>query len=78
MFPQQLEKEIAKLPTGERAALAKRLIDGLDGCSADDSDEEIEKQWIEVAENRLRALESNQAQEIPLDEAMQHAHDLIS
>ena len=47
-----LASRVLKLPPGERARLAERLLSSLD----DESDEDAEKLWTREAERRLDEL----------------------
>jgi putative addiction module component (TIGR02574 family) len=64
MTIEQLEQELLKLPAGERARLAERLISSLD------EEAEIEAQWIAEVRRRDEELESGAVQSIPLEDAL--------
>lgn len=78
MILQEIEQEIAKLPLCERAALAKHLIESLEENSDDCNQDEIEKEWMEVAEQRLDELENGRAEVIPVADAMKRIQDIFS
>jgi putative addiction module component (TIGR02574 family) len=59
-----LESEALKLPPGERAALAQRLLASLD------EDAEIEDAWAAEIEHRIAEVESGAVQVIPIAEAL--------
>ena len=62
MSIQEIEAEILKLPSQERARLAEVLI-----ASLDDEDE-IARAWAEEAERRYEELRSGVAEGIPAEE----------
>ncbi|MDH5642131.1 MAG: addiction module protein [Nitrospira sp.] len=74
MSIEELEAEIKKLPLGDRAALAKRLVESLDELS----ESEIETLWAKEAEHRLDELEQGLTMEIPAEEVMRRARAAIS
>ena len=59
-----LEAEALKLTSGERAALAQRLLASLD------EDAEIENEWADEVERRIADVESGAVQLIPIAEAL--------
>jgi putative addiction module component (TIGR02574 family) len=59
-----LEEEALKLTSGERAALAQRLLSSLD------EDAEIEEAWAVEVERRIADVESGVVQVIPMAEAL--------
>ncbi len=75
---QELEEEIGKLSLQERSALAKRLIDGLQIYDADANETDIEREWTELSEERLAALEKGDAQETPYDDSLRRVRALLS
>jgi putative addiction module component (TIGR02574 family) len=67
MSVQELEAEVLKLPSPERAQLAHRLIVSLD--EDDDEDPaEIERAWEEEIRRRIAELEAGTAELIPAEE----------
>lgn len=74
MSIEELEAEIKKLGLKERAALAKWLVESLEGLS----EAEIEALWAEEAERRLDELEQGRAPEIPAEEVLRRARAAIS
>jgi putative addiction module component (TIGR02574 family) len=60
----QLERELLKLPAGERARLAEKLISSLD------EESEIEVAWLAEVRRRDEELESGTVQGIPLEDAL--------
>lgn len=61
---ERLEHEALKLPPGERAALAQRLLASLD------VDADIEEAWAAEVERRIADVESGAVQVIPMAEAL--------
>ena len=59
-----VEVEALKLPSGERAALAQRLLASLD------EDAEIEKAWATEIERRVAEIDSGRVHAIPMEEAL--------
>lgn len=59
----RLIKEIESLPIEERARVADSVLKTLNPV-----DQEIEKQWIDIAEKRLKDLESEKVKSIPGEE----------
>jgi putative addiction module component (TIGR02574 family) len=62
MSVQELEAEVLKLPSHERARLAEALIASLD------EEDEIAEAWAKEAERRSAELRSGAVQGIPADE----------
>lgn len=52
------------LPEGDRADLAHRLLGSLDPTPYDDP-KQVEAEWLEVAERRLREVESGKVKPVP-------------
>jgi putative addiction module component (TIGR02574 family) len=61
---EKLEAEALKLTSGERAALAQRLLASLE------EDTEIEEAWAVEVERRIAEVESGAVQLIPIEEAL--------
>ena len=61
---EELLREACELPETERAELAGRLLDTLDG----QPEEGIEAAWAEEVERRVRQLESGEVKTIPWEE----------
>lgn len=59
-----VEEEALKLTSGERAALAQRLLASLD------EDSEIDDAWAAEVERRIAEVENGTAQVIPIEEAL--------
>jgi putative addiction module component (TIGR02574 family) len=74
MSLEELEIEIKKLNLKERAALAKWIVESLEGLS----EAEIEALWAEEAERRLDELEQGLVTEIPGEEVLRRARAAIS
>ena len=60
----ELFREAAQLPETERAELAGRLLESLDG----EPDEEVEAAWAEEIERRIRQLDSGEVKTIPWED----------
>ncbi len=63
--PNDLLKEVLKLPPEARAALAGSLLDSLD----QEVDEDAETAWHAEIDRRLRDLDSGKVKPIPWSEA---------
>lgn len=74
MSLEEIEAEIKKLSLGDRATLAKRLVESLDELS----EAEIEALWVKEAEHRLDELEQGSVAEVQAEEAMRRARAAIS
>lgn len=61
---EKLEAEALKLTSGERAALAQRLLASLE------EDTEIQEAWAVEVERRIAEVESGAVQFIPIEEAL--------
>ena len=59
-----VEEEALNLTSGERAALAQRLLASLD------EDSEIDDAWAAEVERRIAEVENGTAQVIPIEEAL--------
>ena len=62
MSVQELEAEVLKLPSRERARLAEVLIASLD------EEDEIAQAWIDESERRYEELRSGKIKGIPAEE----------
>ena len=69
MTTDQIEQELLKLPTAERARLAERLIASLD------EDAEIEAAWIKEVRRRDEEIQSGAVETIPLEDALTSIRD---
>lgn len=69
MTTDQIEQELLKLPTAERARLAERLIASLD------EDAEIEAAWIKEVRRRDQEIQSGAVETIPLEDALTSIRD---
>jgi hypothetical protein len=67
-----IESAALDLEPERRARLAVRLIDSLDANQRLSKDE-IERIWLQEAEERLRQLESGETQPIPADQVFAEA-----
>ncbi|MCG8554501.1 MAG: addiction module protein [Proteobacteria bacterium] len=70
---EKLEREARQLGTREKAALARTLIEDLDGIT----DVDVEKLWIDEAQRRYENFQSGTFQAIPGEEAMQRARQRL-
>ncbi|MEK6375339.1 MAG: addiction module protein [Acidobacteriota bacterium] len=61
---EELLREASELPETQRAELAGRLLESLDG----QPDEGVEAAWAEEVERRVRQLESGEVKTIPWEE----------
>lgn len=68
---EDLELAVLSLPAGDRARLAKRLIESLD------QDPEVEAAWEREIARRVSRIESGEATLIPADEVFSEARRLI-
>ena len=73
MKRKDLEAEALKLPADDRARLAQTLLLSLD----EPSGQELEETWLVEADRRARALDSGEAQPVPLDEVRRKARALL-
>jgi putative addiction module component (TIGR02574 family) len=64
MTTDQIEQELLKLPTADRARLAERLIASLD------ADSEVEAAWMVEVRRRDEELQSGAVQAIPVEDAL--------
>jgi putative addiction module component (TIGR02574 family) len=69
----ELESKVLKLPRGERARLAQRLILSLD----QEVDADVEKLWLQEAERRLGELKSGKVAGIPAPKVIRKARATI-
>jgi len=69
-----IEKSIFNLPPDERAALAYRIWDSLEGFA----DAEIEKAWLDEADRRWQELENGEVRPIPAKKVMQRARTILN
>ncbi len=65
----QLEKEIRMLTAQEKAALARTLIEDLDGKT----DENFEAAWAEESERRYKAFLDGELEAVPAEEVIASA-----
>lgn len=64
MTTEQIERELMKLPSADRARLAERLIASLD------EDAEVEGAWLTEIRRRDEELASGAVEAIPLEDAL--------
>lgn len=69
-----LLKEALPLPPNERARLALRLIESLDG----EPDEAAEKAWAAAVSERISSLEEGTARTVSADEAIAYARERLA
>lgn len=60
------------LPAEERVALAEQLLDSV-GKNAEQ--QEIDREWLEEIERRLRAFRAGEVQGIPAEEVFRALHE---
>ncbi len=70
----ELTDKALALPTDERAILAQRLWESVEGFA----DGTIEKEWLKVAEQRWKDIEEGRVQCIPAEEAMKKARARVN
>ena len=68
-----LESEVLKLAPKERARIAQRLLESLDTLS----EQEIESLWLDEAERRDRALDTDPSRTIPASEVLLEARSRL-
>lgn len=66
-------RQALSLELGDRAKLAERLLQSLDGLS----EAEIEQLWLDEAERRLEDYRAGRSEGIPAEEVFREAEDLI-
>jgi putative addiction module component (TIGR02574 family) len=74
MTSADLEVKILELDAQERARLARRLLESLEGLS----ETEIEALWKEEADRRDQALDADPSRAIPGADVMREARALLS
>ena len=70
---EQLESEILDLPEEERARLAQKLLLSLDTPSED----EIAKDWLELARQRAAELDQGLVEPVSAEEVRRKAESLL-
>jgi len=68
---EELERAVLGLPAGDRARLAKRLIESLD------QDSDVEAEWDEEVARRVARIEAGEANLIPAEDVFRKARRLI-
>lgn len=68
---EELELAVLRLPAGDRARLAKRLIESLD------QDPDLEAQWDEEIARRVARIEAGEANLVPSEDVFRKARRLI-
>jgi putative addiction module component (TIGR02574 family) len=68
---EELELAVLGLPAGDRARLAKRLIESLD------QDPDVEAQWDEEIARRVARIEAGEANLVPAEDVFRKARRLI-
>jgi putative addiction module component (TIGR02574 family) len=66
----ELLREASELPETDRAELAARLLETLDG----EPDEGVEAAWAEEIERRIRQIDSGEVATIPWEEVRAKLH----
>jgi putative addiction module component (TIGR02574 family) len=69
---EELELAVLSLPAGDRARLARRLIESLD------QDADVEAAWDEEIARRVARIEAGEAEFVPAEEVFAEAQRLIS
>jgi putative addiction module component len=67
----EIEKQARSLPSKEKAALARVLIEDLDASV----DEDVGGLWIEEAQRRYAAYQKGELEALPGDEVMKRARE---
>ncbi len=70
MTHQDIFRKALSMPSAERAGLAQALLNSLDDTEPGMSEHAVERAWGELAERRLRAVESGAASTIPANQVM--------
>ncbi len=70
----EIERTIFNLPPDERAALAHRIWESLDGFI----DDETEKAWMDEANRRWREIEDGKVGCIPAEEVLKQARAALN
>jgi putative addiction module component (TIGR02574 family) len=68
---EELELAVLSLPAGDRARLARRLIESLD------QDADVEAAWDEEIARRVARIEAGEAELVPAEEVFAEARRLI-
>jgi putative addiction module component (TIGR02574 family) len=71
---ERIREEVKRLSTKEKAALAHELVGELDEAT----DENVERLWLEEAEQRYEAYKAGNHPAIDGDEAMQNARNRLA
>ncbi len=75
----EIEKEIYLLPEHDRAVLAKNLILSLENNDQEDADDaEIERLWIEEAQQRLKEFEKDETIGRPAEDVLKELRSKYS
>jgi putative addiction module component (TIGR02574 family) len=69
-----LEKEALKLPPRSRVRLAERIIESID----DYADPELEAEWDDEIERRVKEIESRAEKGIPSEQVMKEARRALN
>ena len=72
-IPNDITEQALGLDLEERARLAKKLLESLDGLI----EAEIENLWLDEAERRIREYEAGRMAAIPSDEGFREVHELL-
>lgn len=64
MSPEQIERELLKLPASERARLAERLIASLN------EEAEVDQAWLVEVRKRDREIDSHAVETLPSKDAV--------
>jgi len=70
----ELTDRALSLPIDERTVLAQRLWESIEGFI----DTDVEKEWLNAAEQRWRDIEEGRVRCIPAEEAMTKARSRLS
>lgn len=74
--PDELETAALELPPRERARLAHRLIESLDG-EVSESPSEIERAWAAEIERRVAAYQAGEIDSVPASDVLEEARSLV-
>lgn len=71
--PEFVTQQALDLDLKERARLAERLLESLDGVS----EEEIQELWLDEAEHRINEYRAGKLEAVVADQIFREAEDLL-
>ena len=78
MAHQDTFRQALSMPLSKRATLAQALLQSLDDAEAEMSEDAVEREWAQLADQRWQAVENGTTQTVPANQVMQALRERFS